>query len=200
MALTRGGADQSCAETVTRLLNETADADGGAAAALLPLVYAELRRLAKSKMREQRPDDTLQATALVHESYLRLVQNAEKRRWENRRHFYAAAAEAMRCILIDNARRRNRVKRGGGRERVSLDLAQLTFAEPLDNVLALNEALDALANEHPEKAELVKLRYFAGLTIEETAQTLKISTATAERRWAFCRAWLYRRISGEPAR
>lgn len=187
---------------ITRILNQAvgAEASGKAAAALLPLVYDELRRLAASRMRQQPPEHTLQATALVHEAYLRLVAHADSRRWEDRRHFFAAAAEAMRCILVDNARRKSRLKRGGGdeRHRIDLDRCQLTVDEPPDDLLALDEALKALADAQPEKAELVKLRYFAGLTLEEAARALNISTATAERRWAFSRAWLYKRICSEP--
>jgi RNA polymerase sigma factor (TIGR02999 family) len=191
-------------------MNEAAAGQPRAAAALLPLVYKELRRLASSKMRQQPTDHTLQATALVHEAYLRLVKD-DVRQWDGRRHFFAAAADAMRCILVDSARRKNRLKRGGrasgddgasdaGRARVSLDEAQLTVDDPPEDLLVLDEALEALAREHADKAELVKLRYFAGLTIEEAARTLKISTATAERRWAFSRAWLYRRINGADER
>ena len=185
---------------VTRLLNEATGAAGNqaaeAAAALLPMIYDELRRLARRRMRQQPPEHTLQATALVHEAYLRLVKGGSVRQWAGRRHFFAAAAEAMRCILVDNARRRGRLKRGGARQRVNPDVAELTADEPSEDLLALDEALAELAQKHPEKAELVKLRYFAGLTIDQTAQTLGISTATAERRWAFCRAWLYWRING----
>jgi RNA polymerase sigma factor (TIGR02999 family) len=197
-------ARDSSAATVTRLLNEAAGAGGERAAeALLPLVYDQLRRLAASKMRQQRPEHTLGATALVHEAYLRLVDESGVRQWESRRHFFAAAAEAMRWILIDNARHKTRLKRGGeaaatgSRQRVSLDEMQATLGEPPEDLLALDEALTALAQAHPDKAELVKLRYFAGLTIDEAARTLGISTATAERRWAFSRAWLFKRINGK---
>jgi RNA polymerase sigma factor (TIGR02999 family) len=183
--------------SVTRLINQAAAGQSGNAAALLPLVYEELRRLAGSRMRQQSPDHTLQATALVHEAYLRLVKGEDVRQWDGRRHFFAAAAEAMRCILVDNARRKNRLKRGGRFERISIDQAQLTVDEPPEDLLVVNEAVEALTQEHPDKAELVKLRYFAGLTIEEAARTLDISTATAERRWAFSRAWLYKRINGD---
>jgi RNA polymerase sigma factor (TIGR02999 family) len=196
---------ESATATVTRLLNAAATSEpaaAAAAAALLPLVYDQLRRLASSKMREQRPEHTLQATALVHEAYLRLVDEAGVRQWEGRRHFFAAAAEAMRCILVDNARAKNRLKRGGGsdRQRLSLDHIEATIARPSEDLLALDEALTALARAHPEKAQLVKLRYFAGLTIDEAARALGISTATAERRWAFSRAWLYKLIGGESER
>src|SRR5262245_35979465 len=182
--------------TVTRLINGASAGQSEAAAALLPLVYDELRSLASSRMRQQSPGHTLQATALVHEAYLRLVHPADVRQWHSRRHFFAAAAEAMRCILVDNSRRKNRLKRGGGEKRLSLDEIQITVDQPAEDLLALDDALAALTEAHPEKAELVKLRYFAGLTIEQVAHTLDISTATAERRWAFCRAWLYKRING----
>jgi RNA polymerase sigma factor (TIGR02999 family) len=166
----------------------------GASAALLPLVYDQLRRLARQRMRAERPDQTLQATALVHEAYLRLVEAQNPQQWDGRWHFFAAAAEAMRRILVDNARRRSRAKRGGGRRRVSLDAVELTVDEPPDDLLALDEALAAFAERQPEKAQLVKLRYFAGLTNEEAAQAMGISTSTADRHWAYARAWLFRRV------
>jgi RNA polymerase sigma factor (TIGR02999 family) len=200
--LAAAAARDSSAATVTRLLNEAAGAGGGGAAeALLPLVYDQLRRLAASKMRQQRVEHTLQATSLVHEAYLRLVDESGLRPWESRRHFFAAAAEAMRWILLDSARHKNRLKRGGGadRQRINLDEMQVTVGEPPEDLLDLDEALTALAQAHPDKAELVKLRYFAGLTIDEAARTLGISTATAERRWAFSRAWLFKRIHGGQA-
>lgn len=181
---------------VTRLLEQVAGGDPQAADRLLPLVYDQLRALARRRMRQERPDQTLQATALVHEAYLRLVGDAASQEWDGRWHFYAAAAEAMRRILVEQARRRGRLKRGGGRQRVSLDDLELTLGGPPDELLALDEAIVRLSEQHPEKAQLVKLRYFAGLTIEETAQAMSISTATAERRWAYARAWLYRHMSG----
>jgi RNA polymerase sigma factor (TIGR02999 family) len=180
---------------VTRLLNQAATGNAHATEELLPLVYEELRRLARNKMRQERSDQTLQATALVHEAYLRLVGNGAGQKWDGRWHFFAAAAEAMRRILVDNARRRARVKRGGGLQRADLDAVELTIDAPADDMLALDEALSKLAEKHPDKAELVKLRYFAGLTIDEASQALGISTATAERYWAFARAWLYRQMS-----
>jgi RNA polymerase sigma factor (TIGR02999 family) len=186
--------DIGCTATVTRLLNQAGSGDPRASAELLPLVYDQLRRLARSKMRQERADQTLQATALVHEAYLRLVDEGGMQQWDGRWHFFAAAAEAMRRILVDNARRKSRVKRGGGLERVNLDKVQLTLDEKSDELLALDEALIELAEKHPQKAHLVKLRYFAGLTIEEAAQAMGISTATADRHWAYARAWLYRRI------
>lgn len=195
MDCTDHGADTACAATVTRLLNDAGRGDAEASAALLPLVYDELRRLARTKMRQERPDQTLQATALVHEAYVRLVDQTHVPQWDGRWHFFAAAAEAMRRILIEHARRRGRHKRGGGLERISLDDAQPAAHGPCDDLLALDEALTLLAERHPAKAELVKLRYFAGLTIEEAARALDISPATADRHWAFARAWLYRQMA-----
>ena len=177
---------------VTRLLKQAAAGDAHAAEELLPLVYQELRRLARSKMRRERSDQTLQATALVHEAYLRLVGNGTK--WDDRWHFFAAAAEAMRRIIVDNARRRASIKRGGGCIRSDLDAVELTIDVPADDLLALDEALDELGKRYPEKAQLVKLRYFAGLTIEQASKAMSISTATAERYWSFARAWLYQHI------
>ena len=189
---------RDCTAEVTRLLNES-DGDPDAAAALLPLVYDRLRALAERNLSRERPDQTLQATALVHEAYLRLADPTGKRRWDGRWHFFAAAAEAMRRILVENARRRSRLKRGGNMRRVglegALDSTRLTVREPPDELLALDEALGRFAETHPQKAELVKLRYFAGLTMEEVAEALGVSKATAERHWAYARAWLFRRIS-----
>jgi RNA polymerase sigma factor (TIGR02999 family) len=187
--------DDACAATVTRLINQAGAGDARAAASLLPLVYDRLRELARRRMRAERPDQTLQATALVHEVYLRLVDRDAVQRWDSRWHFYAAAAEAMRRILVERARRRGRLKRGGTMKRVELDPAELTVDEPPEELLALDEALDRLAERHPEKAQLVKLRYFAGLTIEEAAASLGVGTSTADRHWAFARAWLYRRMA-----
>jgi RNA polymerase sigma factor (TIGR02999 family) len=192
--------DDACAATVTRLINEAGAGDPRAAASLLPLVYDQLRALARRRMRQERPDQTLQATALVHEAYLRLVDATAVQNWDGRGHFYVAAAEAMRRILVENARRRGRLKRGGGVRRVELDPAELTVDAPPDEIVALDEALAKLAERHPEKAQLVKLRYFAGLTIEEAAQALGIATSTAGRRWVFARAFLYRAMDrAEPA-
>ena len=182
--------------TVTRLLNQASAGDPRAAASLLPLVYDQLRALAKRRMRQERADQTLQATALVHEAYLRLVDTTGVQRWDGRWHFFGAAAEAMRRILVDNARKRARLKRGGGARRVELDPAELTVDQPPDDLIALDEALARLAEKHPEKAQLVKLRYFAGLTIEEASQALGIGTSTADRHWAYARAWLYREMEG----
>ena len=180
---------------VTRLLNDAATGDARAAAELLPLVYDELRRLARQKMGQERAGHTLQATALVHEAYLRLVDGNTAKSWDGRWHFFAAAAEAMRRILVDQARRRGRIKRGGGggvRQRIDLEDVELTVNDPPQELLAVDEGLSALAGQHPEKAQLVKLRYFAGLTIEEAAEAMGISVATANRHWAYARAWLFR--------
>jgi len=188
--------DAEQAATITRLLNEATTGNARASAELLPLVYEQLRALARRKMRAERTDHTLQATALVHEAYLRVVGNNNGPKWDGRGHFFAAAAQAMRRILVDSARRRDRLKRGGGHQRSDLDdVVELVSDCASDELLALDEALDRLAHEHPDKAELVKLRYFAGLTIAQAAEALGISTATAERRWAFARAWLYREMN-----
>jgi RNA polymerase sigma factor (TIGR02999 family) len=167
-------------------------APGGphAAAELLPLVYQELRRLAARRLAGEAPGQTLQPTALVHEAYLKLVGPDPDRAWAGRSHFFAAAAEAMRRILVDHARQKRRGKRGGGRQRVPLAEADPAAGPPADDLLALDEALDRLAAADPVKAELVKLRYFAGLSEEEAAAVLGLSRATASRYWAFARAWL----------
>jgi RNA polymerase sigma factor (TIGR02999 family) len=181
---------------VTRLLNEVSAGDPRAAADLLPLVYERLRALAGQKMRQERSDQTLQATALVHEAYLRLVEGANGQSWDGRWHFFAAAAEAMRRILVDNARRRHRLKRGGGNQkRVDLETLELSAIRPPDELLALDDALNDLAEKHPEKAKLVNLRYFGGLTQPEVAEALGISTSTADRHWAYAKAWLYRQMA-----
>lgn len=184
---------------VTRILEAIGRGDDQAAEKLLPLVYDELRRIARGRMAQERPDHTLQATALVHEAYLRLIGNIDQC-WEGRRHFFGAAAEAMRRILIDHARSKRSMKRGGSQRRIELDAdaAANAFTESgCDDLLALDEALTRLAAEAPAKAELVKLRYFGGLTIEEAAEALDISLATAKRHWAFARAWLYNELNPE---
>lgn len=179
---------------VTRILNAIEQGDTQATDELLPLVYEELRLLAAQKLSHEPPGQTLQATALVHEAYLRLVGD-EPRSWENRGHFFAAAAEAMRRILIERARARLRLKRGGNFQRVDMEGNDPPQEEPPENLLALDEALTRFAQEDPVKAELVKLRYFAGLTISEAAQALGISKATAERYWSYARAWLFHEIN-----
>ena len=167
---------------------------------LLPLLYQELRRLAASLLARERPGQTLQATALVHEAWLR-VQGDTSQRWESRRHFLAAAAEAMRRILIDNARRKQAARHGGGLHRTGREPDDIPIAgvAPDEELLAVHEALDALAAHDARKAELVKLRYFAGLTLEETAAALDLSARTAKRDWAYARAWLYREIARRPS-
>jgi RNA polymerase sigma factor (TIGR02999 family) len=185
---------------LTRILDAAGRGDAQAAAQLLPLVYDELRRLAAAQLARERPGQTLDATALVHEAYLRLVGDQQ---FANRRHFFAAAAEAMRRILVESARRKHALKRGGDRRQLDVNLEQPAEAGRSDRLLALDEALDRLGARDPDKAELVKLRYFAGMTIEEAAGTLGISVTTANRWWAYARAWLHEEIrrgegSGSP--
>ena len=179
---------------VTRILAAIERGDVRAVDELFPIVYQELRRLAAWRMSKESPGQTLQATALVHEAYLRLV-GAEKQNWSSRGHFFSAAAEAMRRILIENARRKKRIKYGGDRQRVDIDDAQLANEEPSEDIVALDEALAKLAEEDPEVADLVKLRYFAGLTLEEAAEALGVSSRTADRYWSYARAWLYQEIT-----
>ena len=183
---------------VTRILSAIHDGDCQAADRLLPLVYDELRKLASQRLAQAKPCQTLQATALVHEAYLRLVGGQSDQNWNSRGHFFAAAAEAMRRILVDQARRKSRLKRGGDRHRVELDSACLVSRQPSPDLVALDEALTKLAASEPAKAELVKLRYFAGLTMLEAAAVLGISLATAERYWTFARTWLYAELTARP--
>jgi RNA polymerase sigma factor (TIGR02999 family) len=182
---------------VTQILSAIEQGDPSAAEQLLPLVYDELRKLAAARLAHEMPGQTLQATALVHEAYLRLVDVDKVPTWDSRGHFFAAAAEAMRRILVERARSRRRLKRGGDRQRVDLDEVELTVEGPSDDVLTLDEALTKLADKHPDKAALVKLRYFAGLTVDEAARVLGIAPATADRHWTFARAWLYREVAAE---
>jgi len=179
---------------VTRILNAIERGDPRAGDDLLPLVYEELRLLATQRLSQELPGQTLQATALVHEAYIRLVE-AECRNWSSRNHFFMAAAEAMRRILIENARRKKNLKRGGDHQRVDLDDASAALDESSDDLIALDDALAKLAAEDSTKAELVKLRYFAGLSIDQAAEVLGISRATAVRHWSFARAWLFHRIN-----
>lgn len=183
------------AADVTRLLRAVEAGESQAAEELLPAVYQELRRLAAQKLRREAPGHTLQATALVHEAYVRLVDQSDQQ-WDSRGHFFAAAAEAMRRILVESARRKQRVRHGGGREALALEEVDLaiSFNQPNLDLLVLDEALDAFAAEEPRKAELVKLRYFAGLSEQEAAEVMGLSRATAARWWAFARAWLYERM------
>jgi RNA polymerase sigma factor (TIGR02999 family) len=184
---------------VTRLLNAIGQGDRQATEDLLPLVYEELRRLARARMAHERSEHTLQATALVHEAYLRLVAE-DGASWVGQAHFFAAAAEAMRRILIEHARRKNAAKHGGQTLRVELDEDITPVAAPCDNLdelLDVDEALDRLATEHPEKAQVVKLLYFAGLNLGEAAGVLGISRTSAYRYWLFARAWLYDAVNGQ---
>jgi RNA polymerase sigma factor (TIGR02999 family) len=181
---------------VTRLLDAAAAGDPTAAADLLPLVYTELRKLAAQRLAAEKPGHTLQATALVHEAYLRLVGSDPEQPWDGRGHFFAAAAEAMRRILVDAARRKNAEKHGGGLRRHDANEVPVAAPEPEEDLVALDEALTRFAEIEPQKAELVKLRYFAGLTIEQAAEALGISPATAKRHWTYSRAWLFQQVSG----
>jgi RNA polymerase sigma factor (TIGR02999 family) len=183
---------------VTRIFSAIEHGDPQAAEQLLPLVYEELRQLAAQKLAQEKPGQTLEATALVHEAYLRLVGKpieGESREWEGRAHFFAAAAEAMRRILVDKARRKRRQKHGGGRPKVDIALANLPSPMPNEDLLALDEALNRLAVEDPVRAQLVHLRFYAGLSNEEAARLLGISAVTAKRYWRYARAWLHRQIS-----
>ena len=182
---------------VTRLLSAIDQGDPRAAEQLLPLVYDELRRLAARRLAQEKPGQTLDATALVHEAYVRLVDTDEDRRWNSRGHFFAAAAEAMRRILVESARRKGRLKQGRERKRVDLDSGCLVSAAPSLDLVALDEALSRLAETEPAKAELVKLRFFAGLTMPEAAAALSISLATAERYWTFAKSWLYAELADD---
>jgi len=181
---------------VTRILSAIERGDGNAAGQLMPLVYDELRRLAAERLAHEKPGQTLQATALVHEAYLRLVDVEQAQRWNSRGHFFAAAAEAMRRILIDHARRKGRVRHGGGRARIDLENLPIEAEETGDDLVALDEALQRLTAEEPVAAEVVKLRYFAGLTAEQAAAALSISLRTANRHWAYAKAWLFQQMNG----
>jgi RNA polymerase sigma factor (TIGR02999 family) len=184
---------------VTQLLEAVARGDPAAASRVLPLIYDELRRLAAQKLAREKAGQTLQPTALVHEAYLRLVGGRTEAHWNGRTHFFAAAAEAMRHILVTNARKKRRVKRGGGRQRVPLDDAVAAPPAAPDDLLAFDEALTRLAAQDPRAAQLVQLRYFAGLSVEEAAESLGLARATAYRHWAFARAWVLEEMSaGEP--
>ena len=178
---------------ITRMVQAMRAGDGRTAEELLPQVYEELRRLAAQKMAREAPGQTLQATALVHEAWLRLG-GGERPQWQNRAHFFAAAAEAMRRILVEAARRKKRLRHGGGLERLEVETVELPAPMPDDELLALDEALTQLAQINPEAAELVKLCFFVGLTQEQAAKELGVSVSTAERRWAYARAWLFRAL------
>ena len=179
---------------VTRILSAIEDGDPSAAGELLPLVYDELRKLAAQKLAQEKPGQTLQATALVHEAYLRLVDVEQAQHWDSRRHFFAAVAEAMRRILVENARRKRSAKHGGRRARIDLDEALIVGDEPRDDLLDLDELLDQLAGADPRAAELVKLRFFAGLTGDQAAEILGLAPRSADRLWAYARAWLFEKL------
>jgi len=185
---------------VTRILSAIESGDPHAAEQLLPLVYDELRKLAAQKVAQEKPGQTLEATALVHEAYVRLVDVARVQKWNSRGHFFAAAAEAMRRILVENARRKRARKRGGGRAREALDDIEIAAPEMPDDLLALDEALSQLAVADPQAAELVKLRYFSGLTVKQAALLLGVSPRTADFLWTYARAWLLDKIQGEDPR
>jgi len=185
----------SMSSDVTRILSAIEHGDAHAAEQLLPLVYNELRKLAAQKLVQEAPGQTLQATALVHEAYLRLVDTEKVQRWDSRGHFFAAAAEAMRRILVDTARSKRSLKRGRGHARQQLDEAKIVSPEAGEDILALDEALDRLSAEDREAAELVKLRFFAGLTSQQAAETLGISARTAERIWHYARAFLLKELN-----
>ena len=180
---------------ITQALDAIGHGDEHAFEQLLPLVYQDLRRLAASMLAQEPVGQTLQATALVHEAYVRLVDSEQKQNWNHRGHYFAAAAEAMRRILVDKARRKQRVKHGGEHQRVELDDERLVCLVPPDQILALDAALQRFDVEEPAKAQLVKLRFFAGLSLEEAAETLGISRATASRHWTYARAWLHDAVS-----
>jgi RNA polymerase sigma factor (TIGR02999 family) len=180
---------------VTRILSALEQGDPQAAAQLLPLVYDELRKLAAQKLAQEKPGQTLQATALVHEAYLRLVDTDKAQQWNSRGHFFAASAEAMRRILVENARHKRRLRHGGGRKRLDLDCLELDEEGTGPDILALDAALEKLAADEPSAADVAKLRYFAGLTIAQVATALDISVRTANRHWAYAKAWLYQQLS-----
>ena len=176
---------------VTQILSQIESGDPSAAEQLLPLVYEELRKLAAAKLAQEKPGQTLQATALVHEAYLRLVDVEKAQHWNSRGHFFGAAAEAMRRILLNRARDKGRLKRGGQRHKVDLEKVDLAVDAPYEDLLALDESIERLAEENRECANVVKLRFFAGLSIDDAAAALGISASTAKRHWAYARAWLF---------
>jgi RNA polymerase sigma factor (TIGR02999 family) len=181
---------------ITQIMTAIEHGDPRAAAELLPLVYDELRKLAAVRLAEEKPGQTLQATALVHEAYIRLVGGAQPQDWEGRGHFFAAAAEAMRRILVDRARGKGREKHGGGFRRLDIDAVDLATTVAPDQLLAVDDALARLAAEDPAAARIVELRYFAGLTVEEAGRAIGVSTATAYRHWNYARAWLHSELCG----
>lgn len=181
---------------ITLMLQAVARGERQASSDLLPLVYEELRQLAAARMAREAAGQTLQATALVHEAWLRLVGEGN-RNWENRGHFFGAAAEAMRRILIENARRKSRLKRGGGQQRVDIEEVELADTTPDDKILLIDEALEKLQAEDPDKAKIVVLKFFGGLTNQEVAQSLNVTERTVERQWAFAKAWMFRSIRAQ---
>jgi RNA polymerase sigma factor (TIGR02999 family) len=180
---------------VTHILAAVEQGNHAAAEELLPLVYEELRKLAEAKLAQEKPGQTLQATALVHEAYIRLVGAEPTQRWDSRGHFFAASAEAMRRILIDRARNKKRLKRGGELAKLDLDALECALDSPPDELLAIDEALESLAVDHKDCAQLVKLRFFAGMSQREAAAALALPRRTADRQWSFARAWLFKRLS-----
>ena len=190
-----GGGNLNRMTGVTQILDAIRRGDEHASEQLLPIIYEDLRRLAANMLAREPTGQTLQATALVHEAYVRLVDSEEVQKWNHRGHFFNAAAEAMRRILVEKARRKQRVKHGGEHQRVEMDDERLVCSVPSDQILALDEALERFDQEEPEKAQLVKLRFFAGLSIEEAADAMGISRATASRHWTYARAWLHDAMS-----
>jgi RNA polymerase sigma factor (TIGR02999 family) len=182
---------------VTGILSQIEQGDPQAAAQLLPLVYDELRKLAAVRLAQEKPGQTLQATALVHEAYLRLVDTNKVRHWNSRGHFFGAAAEAMRRILVNRARDKGRLKRGGQRRKLDLEQVELAANAPAEDLIAIDESLEKLAAENPECSSVVKLRFFAGLSIDDAAAALGISASTAKRHWAYARAWLFDALRGD---
>ncbi len=180
---------------VTQLLSDASEGRKVAAEQLLPIVYDQLRKIAQKRISEEHPGHTLQATALVHEAYLRLVGDQDPG-WANRAHFFKAAADAMRRILIDHARKRGRIKRGGDQKRVTISVADLAYTENPEEILALDEAIQRLESQDPEMAEVVRLRFYAGLSVEETANALGVSRTTVKRDWSVAKVWLYRQLGG----
>ena len=176
---------------VTRILSRLQSGDASAADELLPQVYDELRKLAAARLVHEKPGQTLQATALVHDAYIRLVDVENTKEWDSRGHFFSAAAEAMRRILIEQARKKSRQKRGGDLQKVDIDAADIAVQVSPENFLAIDDAVTVLEKQDPDAAQIVKLRYFAGMSVEQTAETLGISSRTAYRHWNFARAWLY---------
>jgi RNA polymerase sigma factor (TIGR02999 family) len=182
---------------VTRILSQIESGDPDAAEQLLPLVYEELRKLAAAKLAQEKPGQTLQATALVHEAYLRLTDAEQSQRWKSRSHFFGAAAVAMRRILVDQARRKQADKRGGGGRRIPLDAVQIGLTSPADELLGIDDALSRLAAEDPQSAELVQLRFFTGLSIEDAAEVVGISRSTAYEHWSYARVRLKSLLNGD---